>query len=63
MMVGRFLAAARLAGANARYHSRSPFDFSFPNFRFQNFTQGVTEPTLAFVPRAKHRHGSARARD
>jgi hypothetical protein len=56
---GTDLVASLLAGANARYHSRSPFDFSFPNFRFQHFPQGVTEPTLALVPRAKYRHASA----
>jgi hypothetical protein len=44
---GTDLVASLLAGANARYHSRSPLDFSFRNFRIQHFPQGVTEPTLA----------------
>jgi hypothetical protein len=36
--------------------------FAFSDFSFQLFPCGFTEPTLALVPRAKHRHGSARAR-
>jgi hypothetical protein len=36
--------------------------FAFSDFSFQLFPCGVTEPTLALVPRTKPRHGSARAR-
>jgi len=38
------------------------FYFSFHNFCFLFFPRGFTEPPLALVPRAKYRHGLARAR-
>jgi hypothetical protein len=73
-MVGRFLAATRLAGANARYHSRSPFGFRGREASPRpghDIKPGVTEPLHSFAQGLRRlrpslglaRHGSARARD
>jgi hypothetical protein len=55
---GRCSSLSLLAGANARYRSRSPFILAFRISAFQHFPLGFTEPALVLRSPQKPAHSA-----